>query len=100
MSSSFVATPISLPTAKITYKPRFFQFKVLCSFSPLTKKPLISLSHKANKQKICECNRASIPSSSTETKPSNDFVVVNFYRFVFVKDPIEEVVKHLTFVKV
>lgn len=29
-----------------------------------------------------------------------NFVVVNFYRFVFIKDPQHEVAKHLTFLKV
>uniref|UniRef100_A0A2P2JIM8 tRNA uridine(34) hydroxylase N-terminal domain-containing protein n=1 Tax=Rhizophora mucronata TaxID=61149 RepID=A0A2P2JIM8_RHIMU len=30
---------------------------------------------------------------------SNEFVVVNFYRFVFIKDPQTEVAKHLSFLK-
>lgn len=30
----------------------------------------------------------------------DDFVVVNFYRFVFIKDPQHEIAKHLTFLKV
>ncbi|KAB2073234.1 hypothetical protein ERO13_A07G062400v2 [Gossypium hirsutum] len=29
----------------------------------------------------------------------DDFVVVNFYRFVFIKDPQHEIAKHLTFLK-
>lgn len=35
-----------------------------------------------------------------EMVPEDDFVVVNFYRFVSVKDPLAEVAKHLSFLKV
>ncbi|KAF3438384.1 hypothetical protein FNV43_RR21146 [Rhamnella rubrinervis] len=31
--------------------------------------------------------------------PEDNFVVVNFYRFVFIKDPLAEVAKHLNFLK-
>lgn len=44
-------------------------------------------------------NFAISPNSSVAV-PSDDFVVVNFYRFVFIENPHDEVAKHLSFLKV
>ncbi|KAG8661128.1 rhodanese-like domain-containing protein 8, chloroplastic isoform X2 [Manihot esculenta] len=43
-------------------------------------------------------NFAISPNSSVAV-PSDDFVVVNFYRFVFIENPHDEVAKHLSFLK-
>lgn len=68
--------------------------------------------------KICCCSSSSSTSlTQTQTQPENknrrrreakhfddgdtgDFVVVNFYKFVSIKHPQEEVAKHLAFVEV
>ncbi|XP_071711485.1 rhodanese-like domain-containing protein 8, chloroplastic [Rutidosis leptorrhynchoides] len=57
--------------------------------------------------KLLSCNCTSALSSSVTLKPNwvieeNErgvFVVVNFYQFVFIKDPEDEVSKHLEFLK-
>ena len=113
-SAACCAAPISVSSAKITCRNEslLFQFKILCPFASLTTtsiftttRPFLSLSRSQpdkakQKQKLWEFNCATIPSSSTVANPSNDFIVVNFYRFVFINDPHEEVAKHLSFLKV
>lgn len=112
-SAACCAAPISVSTAKIACRNEspLFQFKILCPFASLTTtsiftttRPFLSLSRSQpdkarQKQKLWEFNCATIPSSSTVANPSNDFIVVNFYRFVFINDPHEEVAKHLSFLK-
>lgn len=112
-SAACCAAPISVSSAKIACRNEslLFQFKILCPFASLTTtsiftttRPFLSLSrsqpYKAKqKQKLWEFNCATIPSSSTAANPSNDFIVVNFYRFVFINHPHEEVAKHLSFLK-
>ncbi|KAH7550653.1 hypothetical protein JRO89_XS13G0238800 [Xanthoceras sorbifolium] len=44
-------------------------------------------------------NRRREPKSCNEDDDNGDFVVVNFYKFVFVKNPEEEVAKHLSFLE-
>lgn len=112
-SAACCAAPISVSTAKIACRNEspLFQFKILCPFASLTTtsifttaRPFLSLSRSQpdkakQKQKLWKFNCATIPSSSTVANPSNDFIVVNFYRFVFINDPHEEVAKHLSFLK-
>ncbi|KAL5815934.1 hypothetical protein ACOSQ3_024312 [Xanthoceras sorbifolium] len=44
-------------------------------------------------------NRRREPKSCNEDDDNGEFVVVNFYKFVFVKNPEEEVAKHLSFLE-
>ncbi|KAF7813448.1 rhodanese-like domain-containing protein 8, chloroplastic [Senna tora] len=47
-----------------------------------------------------QCNgNAAAEASSEEEGEEGDFVVVNFYHFVFIKDPQAEVAKHLAFME-
>ena len=46
------------------------------------------------------CKVKSRDSEALIVEKEDDFVVVNFYCFVFIKDPLEEVSKHLSFMEV
>lgn len=48
----------------------------------------------------CKENVCTAALSSKEIPDEEEFIVVNFYRFVFIKDPEEEVTKHLSFMEV
>ncbi|KAB5524244.1 hypothetical protein DKX38_021993 [Salix brachista] len=111
--SAACSAPVSLSTAKIVCRSKslLFQFKTSSPFASLTttsifttRRPFLSLSRSQpneakQKQKLWEFNCSTIPSSSIVENPYNDFVVVNFYRFVLINDPLEEVAKHLSFLK-
>ncbi|KAJ6373724.1 hypothetical protein OIU78_029415 [Salix suchowensis] len=111
--SAACSAPVSLSTAKIVCRSKslLFQFKTSSPFASLTttsifttRRPFLSLSRSQpskvkQKQKLWEFNCSTIPSSSIVEIPYNDFVVVNFYRFVLINDPLEEVAKHLSFLK-
>ncbi|KAM3200460.1 rhodanese-like domain-containing protein 8, chloroplastic [Capsicum annuum] len=47
----------------------------------------------------CNENLLSSYACSNEIDDEEEFIVVNFYRFVFIKDPEEEVSKHLSFME-
>ncbi|XP_065847283.1 rhodanese-like domain-containing protein 8, chloroplastic [Euphorbia lathyris] len=77
-----------------------------CSFNSLSKlKTLYSFTNgetekrKGNKSTITNGDCAVSSSFSVTEPPTDDFIVVNFYRFVFIKDPRDEVSKHLSFLK-
>lgn len=70
----------------------FFKFKFNNSFSSST-----SLTH--HRLKPLAARRVQNSSSKKEEDNFDDFVVVNFYHFVFINDPQELVAKHLSFVE-
>ncbi|OIT35398.1 PREDICTED: rhodanese-like domain-containing protein 8, chloroplastic [Nicotiana attenuata] len=57
-----------------------------------------SLSSWKCKENVCTAALSS-SSYSQEILDEEEFIVVNFYRFVFIKDPEEEVAKHLSFME-
>jgi hypothetical protein len=72
--------------------PFFFKFKFNNSFSSST-----SLTH--HRLKPLAARRVQNSSTKKEEDNFDDFVVVNFYHFVFINDPQELVAKHLSFVE-
>lgn len=79
----------SIVDVKLKNKPvSVFQFnqKQVCSAS-------LSL---PNSKRFVLLNHHNYGESDAET----EFVVVNFYRFAFIKDPAAEVARHLSFLKV
>lgn len=74
-----------------------WDFKIcFCSTSPAhSKLPPPNEAEKKKKNRRREAKRY-----DDGDYENGDFVVVNFYKFVFIKDPEEEVAKHLAFVEV
>lgn len=70
--------------------------------------PKIAATTLNNRNKVLPLRCKSFSSSSNgdwlevskEIDNEKEFIVVNFYRFVFIKDPEEEVSKHLSFMEV
>lgn len=62
----------------------------------------VSQFHNNNEKRgLLQCGLSEVSSTFNGSEVSvNDFVVVNFYRFVFIKDPNKEVTKHLAFLQV
>ncbi|XP_057464509.1 rhodanese-like domain-containing protein 8, chloroplastic [Actinidia eriantha] len=63
---------------------------------------LLSLSTRECRQRLrcgCGLQLSSLEGNWEEDYEDDAFVVVNFYRFVFVKDPEREVAKHLSFLQ-
>ncbi|GKV05323.1 hypothetical protein SLEP1_g17349 [Rubroshorea leprosula] len=83
------------PTSRIP----FFRFRVCAwtSASPSRNHPtlLASISRPQGK-KVGQCKCAFPPQCYGG---GDDFLVVNFYRFVMIKEPEEEIAKHLDFLK-
>ena len=61
---------------------------------------LLSQSQRPNNKANKEARLVSLQCRSKFRESEDDFVVVNFYRFVFIKDPKAEVAKHLSFMEV
>lgn len=61
----------------------------------------VSQLHNNNEKRgLRQCGLSEVSSTFNGSEVSdNDFIVVNFYRFVFIKDPNEEVAKHLAFLQ-
>ncbi|OVA18501.1 Rhodanese-like domain [Macleaya cordata] len=80
-------------TASISYNPQIFP--VCLSFRNF-------FSVQQSKEEKFERGSAFLSNSNNGFKSSSsddDFIVVNFYRFVSIKDPEEEVSKHLSFLQ-
>ncbi|PNX93349.1 rhodanese-like domain-containing protein chloroplastic-like, partial [Trifolium pratense] len=91
LSGAHALAPVALFTNKTVafqfQKPFFFKFNFNNSFSST------SLIHRNPLAAQLQ------PSCSTEDDFDFDFLVVNFYHFVFIKDPQQEVAKHLSFLE-
>ena len=91
---------LSLPTLSpfptTAHKPfSLFTQTLQLSATHLTLKALISISRSESKKNVkCGC------AVSSELSNDGGFIVVNFYRFVFIQDPELEVSKHLSFLQV
>ncbi|CBI35292.3 unnamed protein product, partial [Vitis vinifera] len=90
---------LSLPTLSpfptTAHKPlSLFTQTLQLSATHLTLKALISISRSESKKNVkCGC------AVSSELSNDGGFIVVNFYRFVFIQDPELEVSKHLSFLQ-
>lgn len=90
---------LSLPTLSpfptTAHKPlSLFTQTLQLSATHLTLKALISISKSESKKNVkCGC------AVSSELSNDGGFIVVNFYRFVFIQDPELEVSKHLSFLQ-
>ncbi|XP_043717400.1 rhodanese-like domain-containing protein 8, chloroplastic isoform X2 [Telopea speciosissima] len=54
---------------------------------------------KKDEKQECRCGSAFSSNSNGVEASDDDFIVVNFYHFVFIADPEEEVAKHLSFLQ-
>ncbi|KAJ4961029.1 hypothetical protein NE237_020939 [Protea cynaroides] len=54
---------------------------------------------KKDDRQECRCGSAFSSISNVVEASDDDFIVVNFYHFVFIEDPEEEVANHLSFVQ-
>lgn len=79
---------------KFQNHPFFFKFKFNNSSSSSSS---ISLTH--HPLKPLAAARVRNSSSKKEEDNFDDFVVVNFYHFVFINDPQQLVAKHLSFLE-
>ena len=92
---------LSLPTLSpfptTAHKPfSLFTQTLQLSATHLTLKALISISKSESKKNV-KCGWCAV---SSELSNDGGFIVVNFYRFVFIQDPELEVSKHLSFLQV
>lgn len=85
----FTITAIKLPLRRRKWKPR----QIAVSSAPLTQ-PNTFLSVSLSNLGPNDEHPQLLPNTSEE-----DFVVVNFYHFVFIEDPEAEVAKHLYFTR-
>ncbi|XP_027341627.1 rhodanese-like domain-containing protein 8, chloroplastic isoform X1 [Abrus precatorius] len=86
------AHPLAPVTASFCNKSLVLQFhKPLFKFK-FTYSSSLALTHR----KLLPAAQTQ-PSASTSTSSDHDFVVVNFYHFVFIEDPLAEVAKHHSF---
>lgn len=94
--SSYPGCSTSRSIVKLKYKNRpLFQFQrhsKLCSDS-------LSLQKRVVSNGVCDVSQQCCPGEA-EVPSGDDFVVVNFYRFVFIRNPVAEVDRHLSFLKV
>ncbi|KAK4844893.1 hypothetical protein QYF36_025763 [Acer negundo] len=107
---SYCSVPSSTLSPAIITIPSVFIHSTCKSFNPLL--------NLRTQFKVCCCSSTSLshsnPSRPRETQKKNgrrdpmrcnedddngDFLVVNFYKFVFIKNPEEEVAKHLSFLE-
>lgn len=79
------------PASLLCNTSSVFQFQK--SFLKLKFNNTFSSSSLTHRKPLAAQAQASIP------RDDFDFVVVNFYHFVFIKDPQEEVAKHLSFLE-
>lgn len=100
-SSSSVLTPLLDINRSYALQPRF------CSatfFSHGLPKPFIFFTQKTksgkNQHGFVVGRRIPLQCCKRREVGEDDFVVVNFYRFVSIKDPLAEVAKHISFLKV
>ncbi|KAJ0105812.1 hypothetical protein Patl1_19445 [Pistacia atlantica] len=74
-------------------------FRVSCCSTSLTQSQLSQPSRETTTSTNKNNNRRRRAKNYSNNDDNGDFVVVNFYKFVFVKDPEEEVAKHLLFLE-
>lgn len=104
---SLSLTPYNYTTvSKIPKYPRNVIYSPFLFFAPsqLSTNGLCSWKFKKDDNfNILSCSKSKgvVQIVSTKTSYEDDeFVVVNFYRFVYIKDPEDEVSKHLSFLQV
>ncbi|WJX88492.1 Rhodanese-like domain-containing protein 8, chloroplastic [Trifolium repens] len=95
LSSAHALAPVPFFCNKTILPFQFqnpFFFKLKFKFNNSTSFSSTSLTHR----NPLPAQAQVLPSCSTD---AFDFVVVNFYHFVFIKDPLQQVAKHLSFLE-
>jgi hypothetical protein len=95
LSSAHALAPVTFFCNKTVLPFQFqnpFFFKLKFKFNNSTSFSSTSLTHR----NPLPAQAQVLPSCSTD---AFDFVVVNFYHFVFIKDPLQQVAKHLSFLE-
>ncbi|KAJ0106626.1 hypothetical protein Patl1_19455 [Pistacia atlantica] len=105
LHSPTLSPPILIPTTIQTNVNPFLKqqltahFRVFCCSTSPTQSQLSQPRRETTTSTNKNNNRRRRAKNYSNNDDNGDFVVVNFYKFVFVKDPEEEVAKHVLFLE-
>lgn len=95
LAPTVAASICSTESFGFQFRKPFFKFNCFPTLSLTHRKPLV-----VPAAPPCRAQCSAAQHSSSTSRNDSDFVVVNFYHFVFIKDPQAEVTKHLSFLEV
>ena len=95
--------PLPLASTRTRFSSEPLRFKQHVSNTHFFSRPvrlrLVSEKHSKRWTFCCECRNRGRNYSKFDDE-GEDFIVVNFYRFVSIQDPAAEIAKHLSFLQV
>ncbi|VVA91711.1 unnamed protein product [Arabis nemorensis] len=92
--------PLPLASTKTRFSGEYFRVKQYVSNYQCLSRPGRLVSEKPSRRwTCCKCRNRERNGYAKSDDEGEDFIVVNFYRFVSIEDPAAEIAKHLSFLK-